>query len=170
MSLEHPEIWTRRLNFLFAELHVRERLRNMRVVMSVTVPGPAGAGLQLAPRAIELLEARTVDAPDVAVARRQCAPVRQPAQSFPGQRQLHRPARRSYFHRVPQPRIIPIQEAPALAARMHVPAHPVEHHRPLRGGIELRPPKIRTTLHQRVLPDPEDLVDRIERVDLEFVV
>src|ERR1017187_5247211 len=153
-----------------AELHIRKHLWNMRVVMPVPIPGPTGAGLQLTSRTVELLEPRTVDPPHIPVARRQRAPIRQPAQSLPRQRHLNGPARRLHMHRMPQPRKIPVRKTPALAARMHVPPHPVQNHGSLRRRIELRTPIIWTARRQRILPDPEHPVDRIQRVDLEFVI
>ena len=60
---------------LRAKLHKREHLRNMRVVVPMPIPGPAGAGIQFPPRAVELLKPRTVDAPHVPVAGRQRAPI-----------------------------------------------------------------------------------------------
>src|ERR1035441_9973003 len=152
------------------KLHIRKHLRNMRVVMPVPIPGPTGAGLQLSSRTVELLEPRTVDAPHIPVARRQRAPTGKAAQSLPRQRQFNGPARRLHMHRMPQPRKVPIQKTPAFAARMHVPPHPIQNHGSLRRGIELRPPIIRTARRQRILPNPEHLVDRIQRVDLEFVI
>jgi len=69
-----------------------------------------------------------------------------------------------------QRRKVPVQEPPAFAARVNVSAHAVEHHGALRGRVELRPPIVRRLRPVSVLPDPERLVRRIQRVDLKLVV
>src|ERR1039458_2371226 len=75
----------------FGETHVREGLRNMRVHVAVTVPGPAGAELQRLAVAAKLLKARAIDAPHVALVRRQRASIGQPFQTGPRKRDLGRP-------------------------------------------------------------------------------
>jgi len=47
---------------------------------------------------------------------------------------------------------------------------PIQHHRALRRRIELRTAPVTATRTMNVLPDPEDLVDGIQRVDFEFVI
>jgi hypothetical protein len=51
-----------------------------------------------------------------------------------------------------------------------MPAHSIQHHCLLSGGIELRPPEVLRTREKLILPNPEHLTDGVERVDLELVV
>ncbi len=69
-----------------------------------------------------------------------------------------------------QSRTVPIEEAPPLTARMDVASHTIENHRPLRARIELRIAPITTAGLVNILPDPEDFVDYVACVDLEFVI
>src|ERR1019366_8217945 len=45
------------------ERHVREHLRNVRIVVPVAIPRPAGARVEHFAIASQLLKARTIDAP-----------------------------------------------------------------------------------------------------------
>src|ERR1035438_6030929 len=65
---------------------------------------------------------------------------------------------------------VPIQEAPALATLVDMPAHSIQNHGPLSGGIELRHPEVLRPRKKLVLPYPEHFIDGVERVDLELVV
>src|SRR5579859_3421713 len=151
----------------------------MRVVMSVPIPGPADAGIENLLMASDLFEARTIDPPDIAVFRRQGAAVGDVIEASPGKRKLGGPSAVRVppavhdsidMHRMTQPRKIPIEKSPTLAARMHVTADSIEHHGALRRGIEFGPAEVLRTGHQNILPDPKDFVDGIERVDLELVI
>jgi hypothetical protein len=51
-----------------------------------------------------------------------------------------------------------------------VAADAIEHHGAARRGVEFRPSEPGRARHQRVLPDPEDFIDGVDRVDLELVV
>src|SRR5690242_17149301 len=74
------------------------------------------------------------------------------------------------MHGGAQAGVVPIEKAPALAALVNVPAHTIEHHGALRGGVEFGTAPIATAGAMDVLPDPEDLVHGVEAVDLEFVI
>ena len=127
---------------LRGERHVREDLRDVRIVMTVAVPRPPDTRIQHFSVRTEFLEARTIDPPDIAILRRQG----RPSAISPG-RSTGTPVRvqpRSVFVRllttpstctaVRNPGKVPIQESPSLAARMYVAADAVEHHGPLRRG------------------------------------
>src|ERR1035438_188838 len=103
----------------------------------MAVPGPAGAWVQGFPVPADLLEARTIDAPHVAIGGRQRSAIRDQFQPFPGKCQLHGPAAvrvraavddTVHMYRGFQPREIPIKKYPTLAPRMHVAAHRSEEH------------------------------------------
>src|SRR5580658_9086931 len=100
--------------------------------MAMAIPGPAGARIQQFAIAPNLLEAAAVDAPDVAVARRERAAVAQKFEPLPWKSDLRGPAAigsvATIYHSVDmnggtQTLIIPIKKAPSLAPRMDVAAH-----------------------------------------------
>src|SRR5271163_2342538 len=108
----------------------------MRIVMAMAIPGPAYAGIEHLAVLAELLKAAAVDAPDIPVVGRQCAPVAQPFQPFPREREFRGPPTIGlvapihysvHLHGGAQTRVIPIQKAPALAPRVDMPAHSVQH-------------------------------------------
>ena len=70
----------------------------------------------------------------------------------------------------PQTRVIPIQKAPSLTAFVNMAANSIQHHSALSGGIELRPAVVFGAGEKNILPDPEHLIDGIERVHLELIV
>src|SRR5215831_3608309 len=101
----------------------------MRVVVPVLVPRPSDARVQHLAIPAQLLEARAVDAPNVAIFRRKRAAVRDVDQPAPGKRKLHRPPTICVgpavdhsidMHRSAQPWVIPIEKAPPLSPWMHV--------------------------------------------------
>src|ERR1035437_9718636 len=115
------------------ERHVGGTLRNARIVVPVAIPRPANARVQHLAIAPHLLKARTIDAPHIAILRRQRPSIRNIRQPAPRERQFHRPAavgigpaidHAIHVDRGAQSRKVPVQEPPALAARVNVPTTP----------------------------------------------
>src|SRR5207253_6543552 len=112
---------------LCGKLHVGKHFGNVRVVMAMAVPGPAGAWRDQVSRAIDLFETRTIDAPDVAFTRRERTAVGQPCEPGPRESQFNRPTTIRSFTAIQhsinvdamyQSRKIPVEEAPSFAAWM----------------------------------------------------
>src|SRR5579884_3212672 len=145
----------------------------------MAVPGPAHAGIEDFTAAADLFEARTIDAPDVAVARRRGAGRIDDGDAAPGHGDFGRPAA---IHVIPlvqrainangvlQAGAVPVQKAPALAAWMNVAAHAIENQRALRSRIEFGTSPPATAGLVDVLPDPEHFIDDVAGADLEFVI
>src|SRR5580704_8434104 len=99
------------------------------------IPGPAGAGIEYLAILSDLLKAAAVDAPDIAIVGRQCAPVAYQLQPLPGKRDFHGPTTiclvapihyAVYMNGCAETRVIPIEKAPSFAALVDVAAHPIQ--------------------------------------------
>src|SRR5438067_2178464 len=65
---------------------------------------------------------------------------------------------------------VPLEKAPTSAARVQVAANAGQGQGLPAHRIELRNSVVDTTWPQGIFPDPEHLINRVQRIDFEFIV
>ena len=122
--------------------------------MTVAVPGPAGARIQDLAIPPDFFETGTIDAPHIAVPRRQRAAIGKQLEPGPWESQFHRPSAvyiaaliQSAFdvYGMAHARKIPVEKSPPLTSRMYMAANAIQDHGALRGWVEFRPMVVRRT-------------------------